>query len=475
MRTFTALVLGAVAWGALSFAAVYPWAYWPLAVASGGLGGWAIWRSRRWRPRRPTSLEIALLAIVLGMAIQLVPLPLAMFTRIQPAADRFLSNFSLLYNLQPPAWHPLSIDPAQTAIALGLAVGNALLLAGLVRLSERMDLEWLADRLAWFGLGLTLLAFVQKALAAGSETELVYGVWHPVYGGVPFGPFINRNHFAGWMAMLMPLVMAYSCGVLERAPSLRSRDAGGWIQWVARPAVSQFLFIAFSVLVMGTGVALTRSRSGILGFAVALLVLAMFMWRRAKGRGVRVLAGVYVVSLILGAVVWAGAQATVSKFSLSESDLLQGRLPAWHDTMHIVSDFPVFGSGMGTYGTAMLLYQTGDRTALYQQSHNDYVQLLAEGGLLVVIPAVWLIGLAAARIRRRLASADDPMRSWLRVGAIAGLAGIATQSLVDFTLQMPGVRPLFVLLLAIALHRSAGPRGAVAPSSPLRRHHAHRV
>jgi O-antigen ligase len=101
---------------------------------------------------------------------------------------------------------------------------------------------------------------------------------------------------------------------------------------------------------------------------------------------------------------------------------------------------------------------------MYLQAHNDYLQLMAEGGLLVAIPALIVAGLIVAGIRRRLSSGhDDRLTAWIRIGAVAGLLGMAAQSLVEFSLQMPGNAVLFVVLMALALHR------------PVRAPHAARV
>jgi O-antigen ligase len=123
----------------------------------------------------------------------------------------------------------------------------------------------------------------------------------------------------------------------------------------------------------------------------------------------------------------------------------------------------VTGTGVGGYGTAMLVYQTAERHSIYEQAHNEYLQLLAEGGLLVGLPALALAIVLVRNIRHRLRGSDDPQTAWIRAGALAGLAGIATQSLLDFSLQMPGNALMGVVLLAIAVHR------------PSLRTHAHRV
>jgi O-antigen ligase len=102
----------------------------------------------------------------------------------------------------------------------------------------------------------------------------------------------------------------------------------------------------------------------------------------------------------------------------------------------------------------MAVYQTAPRETLFVQAHNDYLQVLAEGGILVVVPALAALVLVIHGIWRRFrAREDETARYWLRAGAVAGLAAIAAQSLVEFSLQKPGNTVLFVVLLAVALHR----------------------
>jgi O-antigen ligase len=165
------------------------------------------------------------------------------------------------------------------------------------------------------------------------------------------------------------------------------------------------------------------------------------------------MAAAYLGVLLVSAVTWAGVDRTVDRFGRASSDA-GGRLDAWSDTVEIIRDFPAFGSGVGTYGQAMLLYQTGGRDVMYAHAHNDYLQIVAEGGLLVTLPVLVALGGVVVVVRRRLSSGDDdPLTYWVRVGAVAGLAGIAAQSVVEFSLQMPGNRVMFVLLLALAMHR----------------------
>ncbi len=191
--------------------------------------------------------------------------------------------------------------------------------------------------------------------------------------------------------------------------------------------------------------------------------MSVFIRQQVRDRRYRLAALLYLGVVLTGAVAWGGSDVIVARFA-DASGAFEGRLGAWRDTLAIIRDFPVFGVGLGAYARAMALYQTGQRQLMYAQAHNDYLQLVAEGGLLVGIPAVILIVVVALTVRRRLQSSDDdPVTFWIRRGAVAGLVGIAAQSLMEFSLQMPGNAVLFVMLLAIAMHR------------PRSLHHAHRV
>jgi len=182
-------------------------------------------------------------------------------------------------------------------------------------------------------------------------------------------------------------------------------------------------------------------------------VVALFLVARARKSWLRAVALFYCAGLLVGAVMWAGASKTIDRFADAPADV-EGRLSAWRDTTKIISDFPIVGTGLGTFGDAMLVYQTGRRELMYAQAHNDYLQLAAEGGVLVTLPALVAVVLLVRIIQRRMASVDDDIvTSWVRVGAAAGLAGIAVQSILEFSLQMPGNFLMFVVVAALAMHR----------------------
>lgn len=117
--------------------------------------------------------------------------------------------------------------------------------------------------------------------------------------------------------------------------------------------------------------------------------------------------------------------------------------------------FAITGTGLDTFGTSMLRYQAFEMSTRTVEAHNDYLQFLAEGGLLLALPALLAILALGGEIRRRFRErADDTMTWWLRAGATTGLVAIALQETVEFSLQMPGNAALFVVVAAIAMHRT---------------------
>jgi O-Antigen ligase len=476
------LVLLIVAWGCLTFGAVYPWAWQPLIAAWAVAGAWGLLRRVPGVRRRVnTPVALGLLLVVLAIGVQLVPVSRATLMRISPAADEVLRRYDLAYALQvapllaraPAAGmpeprqelrHPLSIDPPKTVRGLVFLGAFGVFLLGLARGFDGFDLRRFAGGLTVLGVLMALIGIVQKATWNGK----IYGFWEPInksFGA--FGPFVNRNHFAGWMLMALGIALGLFAGQVARGmrgvePTWRAR-----LVWFSTPDANRVVLTGFSILAMGLALVMTLSRSGISGFALALLLSGFQVMRtQAAATRRRMLVG-YLVLLAVVSVGWAGVDAIVDRFAQVDMQL-GGRAGAWADAWRIHHLFPAVGTGFNTYGTATLFYQTVDvKLAHYVEAHNDYLQILAEGGLLVAVPVILLAGLFAREVTRRFREAqDDRTGYWLRVGAVTGILAIAMQEIVEFSLQMPGNTALFAVLCAIAIRRTSGSGGRARESGP---------
>jgi O-antigen ligase len=463
LRVLIVLIVGAIAWGALAFGAVYPWAYMPLLIAALTVAILSFAIDAHAAFNRPVA--ICLLGVALMVAVQLLPITRSTLHRISPGSERVLQRYDLNYANFVNERHVLSIDPPGTRRALAFLVSFGLLLIGLSRVLSGRYVTRLATWITGLAALVALVGIIQRASFNGK----IYGVWESQMPSTPFGPFINRNHFAGWMLMALPLAVGLFCAHIARGRegSLPWRRR---FLWLSSPDASRIVLIGFAIVAMALSLVLSLSRLGLCGIAIALLVSGRLVMRHRSQSADRGIAYGYVLLLIVvsSASVWAGLDQGVARFTDPGARDLGGRLPIWADTARIIRDFPIAGIGLNTYGTAMLFYQTTLPDEHVRQAHNDYLQLAAEGGLLVGIPIALAIVMFIREVYLRFREGYDNLTIyWIRTGAVAGLAAVALQSIGEFSLQMPGNAMLFTVLCAIALHKSRRDDSAL-PSPSLR-------
>ena len=455
-----AVLVAAVVWGAFAFGAVYPWAYWPLAAGALAVGLVGVSLPACAGAAKLTGLRVIAAAFALFLtaaAVQTVPLPLAQFAKLSPEASSALSRLDLAFAAGAWVRHPLSIAPERTWVALALFASFALLVLGCARLLSIRGARGTAEAIAIVGVTLALAAIVQKPFATGK----VYGLWTPIDGGTPYGPFVNRNHFAGWMLMGLPLTLGLLCAMLSRAmrgvrPYWRDQ-----LMWLSTPDASLILLTGGATIVMAISLVLTLSMSGMTALAAAILITAACVVRRRWTRARTAAAIAYLALLFVVAYGWAGSDVIASRFSDGDWSELDARRGAWTDALDVSARFPLTGTGLNTYGVATILYQRHDLSHHYEQAHNDYLQLVAEGGVLLAVPAALCLAVFAHAVRRRFRDETSSTAYWLRVGAVTGLAAIALQETFDFSLQMPGNALLLAVLCGIALH-AAPPKAEAA-------------
>jgi O-antigen ligase len=153
------------------------------------------------------------------------------------------------------------------------------------------------------------------------------------------------------------------------------------------------------------------------------------------------------------ALAWADLPALGRRLAGTPSGLA-GRSAIWRETLPVVRDFPIAGTGAGTYQKAMQVYQRSDRTVYFNQAHNHYLQVAAEGGLLLA-GAVGLVLAAFARLARQRIASDQSGMVWIRIGAACGLGAVALQSAWETGLVMPANAALAALLAAVVVHERA--------------------
>ncbi len=226
----------------------------------------------------------------------------------------------------------------------------------------------------------------------------------------------------------------------------------------------RFIYL-FAGGLMGTALIMTGSRGGIISLGAEILFLVVLAGFRRKRREpaeqerpqrIRraatraALALVLIVGLFAGVVLFGGESA-LNRFvgTVNSDDPTTGRAHFWSVTLDIIKAHPVLGTGLGAFGVVYTRYDTRNGLFRLEQAHNDYLQILSDGGLvgagLGLIFVVLLFRMGFARRESR-----DDFRSGVALGALAGCFAALIHSFFDFTLHTTSNALLFLVLAALA-------------------------
>ena len=398
--------------------------------------------------RRDRPLDFMLIVSGLAIAAQLVPLPYSLLHLLDPHLLPLRGSVWLL----PPAARsealrlPISLAPLDTVAALGVFASAVAMFWACRAICQHDGAGRIVRAIAAIGVVASVAAIVQRV----ENKELLYGFWRPLDAGArPYGPFVNRNHFATWVIMACPLVFGY---LLARAPSTRPQRLSQRVLSVLKQFGSMRVWLVSAVCVMTLAMLISTSRSGLIGLFGAMAASTLLS-RGRQGSGVRRWAVFQGALLVLVAISFANFDAIVTRFdeTLQQSGEGRGRAAIWADAKRIIDDFGITGTGAGTFGTAVAIYQTSEPGYSIGQAHNHYLQLVAEGGALVAVPAALVLGAFLALLVQRL-SEDRSSNYLMRAGAAAGLAGVLLQSVWETGLRMPANAMLCAVLAAIATY-----------------------
>jgi O-antigen ligase len=428
------MVIAILAWGVFALGASRPWGYVPLltAMAAYGLVGIAMQHERRLVGR---GLGYSLVIACGAISLQVVPVPTGVVNVLSPERLRFSdANIS-------SAVSTLSVAPSATIVGLASLVALGLFFVGTLASIERDDVWPLVAGL----LGLaTMVALVGIAEASRWWDGIYKAASLPLPpDSTPHGPFSSKNHYVAWMLMGLAIALGRLCAsVTQHNHRLRR------------------LAVQCMATAMAVAVVQTKSRAGVLGVAVAVAVMGWLLMRRRPSARTGIFAAAPLAALLIVGVGVTGIQPIVGRFVTNSWSTAHGRLPIWQQAIAIARDFPVAGSGINTYQRIVGHYPTAAFDGAYEGAHNDYLQLAAEGGLLVVLPALATVAFFVRDTRRRLSQSSPEVPTyWIRAGAIVGISLIALQEIVEFSLQVPANSALFVVLAAIAMHRSPAEKG----------------
>jgi O-antigen ligase len=384
--------------------------------------------------------------LALWIALQglhLLQLPLAWIAALSPEAARvqsFVSDIGVRHDVAT-----LSIEPNASRVSFlkTLAyVADFFLVLALV--NRRSRVLALARVLVYSALVFSVYAVLMH-LAGVQHQYLGIEIRH---GDSASGTFVNRNHFAGYLEM----TLAVGIGLLIASLSDRSVDT--WkkfirltIEWILSPKMVLRLALCVLVIALTT----THSRMGNTAFFSSLLVaglLGILLSRHATRNTVLLLASLIAIDLfVVGS--WFGVEKLAKRIQETTVQDVQEREEPAAASIDLIKDYPVFGSGPGTFYIAYPRYRKEQATAFFDHAHNDYFEFAADSGfvglgLLGTFVAMSLGAALMAQWRRR-----DPLMRGMAFACVMGVTAILIHSWVDFNLQIPANAVYFMVLLAL--------------------------
>jgi O-antigen ligase len=283
----------------------------------------------------------------------------------------------------------------------------------------------------------------------------------------PFGPFFNRDHFAGYMELFVALPVAL----------IVTRAAKGELRMVC----------AVTAMFMGVAAVFTLSRGGMVSILVEMIFLAAMSFRHYRSKidgaefgrapiAVGITAVVAVLAMIVSGVIWLGAEPVINRIATGDpnnSDLSKAqsfyshRGIIWEGTWTMIRHNPLLGVGLGAFETAYPLYaRESGVEGVTAEAHNDYLQILADAGIPGAVLALWFMVMLFRAIDRGVRLAD-PLISAIALGGGAGLFGLLVHSLFDFNLHLPSHAMVFLLLSTVISYLGSYIGATVDEPSPL--------
>ncbi|VFQ46563.1 O-antigen ligase family protein [Desulfoluna butyratoxydans] len=450
----------------LAFGARDPWALsvieWGCAL--GALLYLGVTKGKKKLYRVPGLLPLGLFAG--WLLFQAVPLPVALVKWLSPATHAiYRESLGPLYEVR---WIPLSVDPGKT-LAESFRFSAYLLFYwwAVQLLADRTKLKKTVLVVAGLAGCMAVYAIVETLFTNGK----IYGFYAGPANNTHVGPYVYHNHYSGFMGMVLPMVLGL---YLYYRPQVRY---GSWRERVVEfwngAAGHLHLLLGFTAVLMGTSVFLSLSRGGIISLCLSMICLIGFFSLRKGGSRRKRFVSLAVLLMFLS-VSWFGWEPVVERFGRAfneEGELVNTRFSIWDDTHGMVNDFFLAGTGLGSFGAIYPSYRSLGGHKFVSHAHNDYVELLACGGVIgSLLVACFVVALFRATwIMYR--SRRDPYAHCLYLGAFAGLLAIFFHSVVDFNFynNANGLFFFFMCSLAVAAShtRIRGRQETFLTESPL--------
>jgi len=404
--------------------------------------------------RVPGLLPLTL--ILLFMLLQVLPLPSGLVRIISPGAYAMYAQ--TLGVSGPLGFITLSVDVKATVHEFfRFAAYGAFYILTIQLLSDGKRFKRTVMTLAWLGACVAAYALVERFFSNGK----IYWFFSIPEGNNHVGPYVYKNHYAGFMEMIFPVVFAAFHYYRPRFNYNSLRES--LVEALTQPHANAHILLGFSALLMATSQFVSLSRGGIICLSMAIIFFIissqfMMMSRTSGKRKSSVL--VLFVCLVVLAVSWFGWSSVIDRFEDSVAQgitQLNGRQNFWRDSAEIIKDFPVTGAGFGSFGSVYPGYRTFPGDQAVDHAHSDMVELLVTGGITGFILVSWFLCSVVCSSLVWFIKRKDSYFIYVFLGVFSGGMAIVFHSATDFN-YFSNANGLYMLFLSGLLVSAAHTR-----------------
>ncbi|MGW8158688.1 MAG: O-antigen ligase family protein [Desulfoprunum sp.] len=400
------------------------------------------WISRQQHLAVPGFLPLLLLLAL--MVVQIVPLPPAVLKVLSPHA--FAAYVPVADLADQGRWLPISLNQKATIQELFRISSCAMAYILTIQLlNAPVPLKKTTNFVIFLAVGIAFLAILQQV----SSPDRIYWFRTVPENAHPFGPWVNPNQFAGYIEMISPLALALFLFYKPRIDSDQSwRER--FVALFTQPEANRYFYYGFGSILLVLAVFVSLCRGGIISVTLACMAFIVLYGTKKQQRGRLTL--MMLICFAFLAVSWFGWDLVVAEFRHgfdSEGRIRDARLTLWRDSLAIVKDYPLLGSGFGTFQQVYPRYKSLTDTLSYNHAHNDYLELLTDGGLAGFLLASWFV-LAVLRHGWRMVRARrDHYAVLVGIGAISGIFAMLMHGITDFNMHNGAVGLYFFFLCGL--------------------------
>lgn len=392
---------------------------------------------------------VPLLCLWAYFVLQIIPLPSFVVRFVSPETYKIYAETVGI--IEPTTWISLSIHKKSTLLELFRFSGYIAFYVLTIQLLTNKDL--LKKTISVVIIFSSLLAFYALIQHFFGSSNKIYWL-KETYGASPFGPFVNRNHYAGFMGMLFPVALGIFLALKVRGSSLSFIER--LVEFFKEKRTNIYLLIGLGCIIIALSVFLSLSRGGIISLSLSMLFfIGLLLIKGTKRKRIAIV--LLIMTFIVILVGWFGWEPILNRFEKImnlQGNIADLRIVLWKDCFQVISNFPLTGTGFGTFVDIFPKYTTITEEIIVQHAHNDYIELLINGGIIAFFLAGWFIITVILRSFRSFLRRKDSYAIYLYIGSIAGLAAILFHSFTDFNLQIGSNGLYFFFLMGLMVSSS---------------------